>query len=129
MYLFLSMLYLLGLFLVPVAVFAAEENPTPVTGTPINLNVPIAGENVVTDEQPGGFLADYLGLVFTWAHGIIGSIAILMIIVAGFQMMMAQGSSDMVTAAKERLLNAIFGLVLVILSAVILRTINPVFFT
>ena len=58
-----------------------------------------------------------------------GIIAVLVIVVSGIQISIDQGSGEGVTAAKNRITQSLAGLVILFLSALILYSINPTFFT
>ncbi len=72
-------------------------------------------------------LNQYVGLIYLWSAGTIGIIAVLTIVISGIQIMTAGGSGNIDTA-KSRIVQAIFGLVVLFLSGLILYTINPTFF-
>lgn len=74
-------------------------------------------------------LARYVGAIYRWAAGIIGIISVLIIVISGIQMSIAGGDQGMVDKAKERISQSLMGLVLLFLSALILYTINPTFYT
>lgn len=56
-----------------------------------------------------------------WAIGLSGGIAILIIIYAGFQMVTAEGDPKKLQAGQELLTSAIYGLIVIICSVVILN--------
>lgn len=70
--------------------------------------------------------------VVKWVYALImpllGSVAVLAIIISGFQLMMSQGA-DSSKDAVDRLLGAILGLILIMLTAVILHEVNPYYFS
>ena len=70
-------------------------------------------------------LSTYLRAVFLTGIGLAGVLAVLMIVIGGIQYigsgMSPSGKSD----AKDRIRNAIMGLLLALLSWIILNTINP----
>lgn len=70
-------------------------------------------------------LSTYLRAVFMTGIGLAGVLAVLMIVVGGIQYigsgMSPSGKSD----AKDRITNALIGLLLALLSWLILNTINP----
>jgi len=65
--------------------------------------------------------------VINFALAIIGSIAIILFIVAGFMMMVAQGESQKIDEAKEIIKYAIFGLIGAFLSYVIVLFVQSLF--
>jgi len=70
-------------------------------------------------------LGGYLANIYTIGIGLAGVLAVLMIVIGGIQYigsgMSPSGKSD----AKDRIRNAIMGLLLALLSWIILNTINP----
>lgn len=76
-----------------------------------------------------GILKTYIAVIYRWAAGIVGIIAVLIIVISGIQISMDQGSGESVGAAKTRIMQSLSGLVILFLSALILYTINPTFFT
>lgn len=76
-----------------------------------------------------GILKTYIAVIYRWAAGIVGIIAVLVIVISGIQISMDQGSGESVGAAKTRIMQSLSGLVILFLSALILYTINPTFFT
>ncbi len=76
-----------------------------------------------------GILYAYIGQIYRWAASLIGIVCVLYIIVGGIQIATSGDNSEGLSQAKERIVQSISGLVLLFLSAVILYTINPNFFT
>jgi len=70
----------------------------------------------------------YVGIIFRFSAGLIVIIAVIMIIVGGLEIMFKGAAGD-ISTGKDRIIQALLGLVLVFLSALILHTINPSFFT
>ena len=93
----------------------------------LNIPIPLAGTPEVPVEGSGFFL-NYLGYVVTWATSLLGMVCVGVFIFSGFQIMANFGNTEMVTQAKDRILATIFGLILLITSALLLHTINPGFF-
>ncbi|OGM13139.1 hypothetical protein A2V80_03440 [Candidatus Woesebacteria bacterium RBG_16_39_8b] len=62
--------------------------------------------------------------ILRWGIGIAGGIAFILIIVAAFQITTSSGDPKKLQAGRELLTSAIAGLVLLILSALILRIIG-----
>jgi hypothetical protein len=68
--------------------------------------------------------ASFITSVFTIVLGLAGGIALILIILAGYRYMTSQGNPEAVKAANEQLTAAIVGLLFIIFSFVILRTIG-----
>ncbi len=80
-------------------------------------------------EQGGiGVLNVYISLIYRWVAGIVGVIAVLIIIVSGLQIITAQGESEAITAGKKRIIQSIGGIVLLFFATGLLYMINPTFF-
>ena len=99
-------------------VFAEESSESWGQYTPL---APLPG---TTNEEGTTDIQTYLPGVFNLAIGIAGVLAVLMIIIGGVQYITTdaiQGKSE----GKERIRNALWGLVLVLVSWILLYTINP----
>lgn len=84
---------------------------------------------VIYAQSGAGLIYTYIGLIYRWAAGTAGVITVLYLVVAGVMMASSQGDAAKYEKAKEYIMNSIAGLVLLFLSALILYTINPNFFT
>lgn len=71
----------------------------------------------------------YISTIYRWAASVIGIIAVLVVVISGIQISAAAGDQQAVTNAKNRIIQSLGGLALLFLSAIILYTINPTFFT
>lgn len=85
----------------------------------IPLNVPILGLTEVGD------LATYVNAVYKFALPAGALAAVFFVILGGFQYMTAGGSKKGVTQGKERISNALIGLVLIFGAFVIARLVDP----
>jgi hypothetical protein len=86
---------------------------------PLRLNVELGPIKTVSD------LEVYLNAAFTWALGVAGVISIIFIMIGGLQYAIGAGAQSQVSQGKERIKNAVFGFVLLLLSVLILQTVNP----
>jgi hypothetical protein len=59
-----------------------------------------------------------------WLIGLLGGIAILIIIIAGIQYITSQGNPAQIKSAKDRITNAVVGLLLLLFMFVILRVLG-----
>ncbi len=84
----------------------------------VPLTISIGGHTVALD------MSDYIIIVFNYGVGVAGLIATVMFMVGGFQYLTA-GTSDRTSKGKERIKNAIVGMLLVFGAMLILRTVNP----
>ena len=109
---FISKISLVAGFLGAVSVFAAQQyqllEPLPTI---------VAGQSVT--------LSTYLEAVFAFGISIAGILAVAMIVIGGIQYMTAYGNPSAVGDAKERITQALLGLLLAVAAWLILYTINP----
>lgn len=98
-----------ALSLLPASVFA-ETPPIPVV-------------SVVT---PTGELtiAEVLALIISWILGISGGIAVLFLILGGLQYVTSSGNKDKAEQAKQTILYAVIGLIVIALSFVIVSFVS-----
>lgn len=88
-----------------------------------------------TLEQPfGGFanvssLGHYFTIVYQFALGIVGIIAVVLIMFGGLRWVAAAGNESIIGEAKEIITSAVVGLAIALLSYIILAFINPQFTT
>lgn len=85
--------------------------------TPIKLGVNIGG---LTQAN----LAQYMAAAYRLGLGVAAILAVIFIMIGGFQYMAAAGGSG-IEQAKEKIKNAVIGLVLTIASFTLLQTVNP----
>lgn len=70
-------------------------------------------------------IADLIRYVYEWIIGITGLLVFLLLIIGGFQYAVSAGDAQKMAGAKSRIKNAIFGLILVLMSYLLLNLINP----
>ena len=73
----------------------------------------------------GVTLTQYIITIYNYAAGTIGLLAVVVVIIAGYRYMAAMGNPQAIAESKAMAIGAIAGLVLVILSFLILSTLNP----
>jgi len=115
------------LLLLPVISFAAGIN--------LNLDYPSfeicnrAGECTTYDMEQIAASPNALNQLVAWLYYFIvmisGFAAFLMLVWGGFQWMTSAGNPAKIGEAKDRLISAVLGLVLILASWLILNTINP----
>lgn len=71
------------------------------------------------------FIGQYIAGIYTWAVGIAGLIAVVLIIMGGFVYLTSGGNAQRTQEGKDRITSALFGLLLLLGSYVLLYTINP----
>jgi hypothetical protein len=99
--------------LAPLVVFAFK------TALPVNPGLP----ETIAGTDPSDFQA-VVTRVIGMLLGIFGSVALLVIIWAGFRYLTSGGNAQRAEAAKKTFLNALIGFVIVLLAFVILRVIE-----
>lgn len=103
---------------------AAEEEsnlPDPVTFTP---NVELPGFPTTT-KVSGRTAGQYIRALYIYFVGVVGVLAVAMIMYAGFLWITAAGNATRVTQAKEQMNAAVIGLILTLTSFLLLQLINP----
>jgi len=70
-------------------------------------------------------LSQYIVGLYNFLLSIVGIVAVMMLIIGGMKYITAAGNASIVGDAKDTIWNAIFGLLLALLSWVIVSTINP----
>lgn len=89
------------------------------SGAMAQLTVPNAanGTSTATDAN------ELLIVVTNWVLGIVGAVAVLFIIYGGFRYITAQGNSQQMDTAKNIIIKAIIGLVIVVVAYVIVNVV------
>ena len=89
-----------------------------------HIGVPIPGTNCAT---PGAAvdLQTYIGCIYNFAVYLATGLAIIMIIYGGYKYITSQGNPDALTEAKEIIVGAIVGLLVLALGYLILNSITP----
>jgi hypothetical protein len=80
---------------------------------------------VVANQQPPTTLPEYIKYIFTFSLFVAGFLTILMLVFGGILLMTSTGNPLRLASAKKRLLNAVFGLILILFSISIISFINP----
>lgn len=83
------------------------------------LEQPFGGEATITS------LSQYIQTIYKFALGIVGIIAVVLIMFGGLRWVAAAGNESTIGEAKEMIVSAVTGLVIALLSYIILLTISP----
>jgi len=85
----------------------------------------IAAAEEVPKITPSGAqnITEVIDKVIDWALGIGGLIAVLVLVIGGIRYIVAAGNETQIKAAKNTIIYALIGLVIIILAWVIVRTI------
>lgn len=101
------------------AAFTFSRAAAPTGDSSTALGLPIGSTSRVKK------FSEYLELVFNWAMEMIGILAILMVIYGGYRYITSQGDQQGITEAKDIIIGALSGLLLVLLSYLILNAVSP----
>lgn len=121
----------LGLIVIPSPAYAVDKQYDLVEGT-----FPVRDVLKLDDEkQPTAYFNDdkqapiesLIVTVINYALAVMGSIAVILVIIAGFMLMTAQGESTQIDKGKEIIKYAIIGLVAAFLSYIIVLFVQSLF--
>lgn len=94
----------------------------------VKLQVPLPFVPLTCKDKEGNpavcKLTDYIAGMYRLLVGLGALFAVVMLIIAGYQWIFAGGSADKIGAAKKRIMGAVMGLILALLSYVILNSIS-----
>ncbi|MDD4901688.1 MAG: hypothetical protein PHE24_00975 [Patescibacteria group bacterium] len=111
-----------ALFFMPAA---AQAAPYP----PLTLQVPIptlhGGSATVTFNGTTAPIADYIKAIYSYAVGVVGIVAAVILMIGGLMWITAGGNASNVTEAKAMITASLTGFVLVLVSYLLLNQINP----
>ena len=71
------------------------------------------------------WIADYIVALYRWLVSIVGILAVAIGVWAGIKWMASAGNPEQVNSAKEQIMNAVIGILLLLGSYVFLNTVNP----
>lgn len=83
---------------------------------------------VLKAESGGDLIYSYVRMIYLWAAGTIGIVAVFTLVYCGIGISAAGGDSGKIDNYKNRIMQSLVGLVILFLSGLILYTINPTFF-
>jgi hypothetical protein len=109
--------------LVPAIVHAQSTNPDQAIKCGVNSGVEfdVSGNTCQVDSNGGGSLQSLIVTVINVFSVIVGVIAVIMIIIGGLKYITSGGESSNVSGAKNTIIYAIIGLVVVALAQFIVR--------
>ncbi len=79
--------------------------------------------SVNTDLGPFSNFGDFVTAVYAWALPVVGAIALIIVIYAGFLYMTSQGDTNQIGTAKELLMGVVLGLLLLLTADIFLHNI------
>lgn len=89
------------------------------------------GEESITIEENDGavsIMSKYVGMLFLFGTGFVAVLAVIWIIIGGYEIMFSGASGGEISEGKQKITKALFGLVLLFLAAALLHFINPGFY-
>lgn len=81
---------------------------------------------VETDLGQVNNVTDYVNVILHWVIPVVGALAVLMIVYAGYIYMTSQGNPERLNVAKDILIGVITGIALLFLIGIILRTVGTI---
>lgn len=79
---------------------------------------------VQTDLGQANNVADYVNLIMKWVMPIVGGLAVLMLIYAGYLYMTSQGNPDSLNRAKDIIVGVVVGIILLFVIGILLNTLG-----
>lgn len=106
-------------------VFAADPTPTPCPGFKECTEFsPLPNANYTSEV---GLLGKLISEILPIVLGFAGFVAVIMIVISGIQFITSSGNPEAAAAARNRLIYAIIGFVVIILSFAILQVVDALF--
>lgn len=78
---------------------------------------------ITTDFGPASNFGQYLGIFFKWAIPLSGSLCVLVFVYAGYLYMTSQGNQERITSAKDWIMGAILGILLLFTAYALLKNV------
>lgn len=108
------------------AVFEEKVKPDPGKVVPVPIEPEITGfPDIPGAPDPTGGIAEFIAFLYSLGLWLVGIIVFIQLTRSGVELLIYAGNASKLSQAKTRLTNAIFGIVLLLSSYVILNTINP----
>ncbi len=133
---FLTLILTFSLFFITVTLtpFVFAEDGVQAPPPPCNNFLSCLGNAQVkgldpkfTTKDPGGFVGVLLGLILPIAIGIGGMLTVIFIVLSGIQFITSGGDPKGASAAKDRLVYAVIGFIVLILAFAVLQIIDKIF--
>ncbi len=101
--------------------FAAGVPTTTNSGVPTTTNSTVS---TTTDLGSVTTIGDYVTAIMKWAVPVISTLAIIMLIIAGYIYMTSQGNPDSIKNAKDIIIGVVLGLALLWLASLLFKTLG-----
>jgi hypothetical protein len=111
----------LGILLVLAAPVAAQTSPEITQGLCAGVNLDVNDTNCTGGSDAVSTINDLIRKVINLLSVIVGVVAVIMIMVGGFRYITSGGNDTGVTSAKNTILYAIIGLIIVALAQLLVR--------
>jgi hypothetical protein len=111
----------LGILLVLAAPVAAQTSPEITQGLCAGVNLDVNDTNCTGGTDAVSTINDLIRKVINLLSVIVGVVAVIMIMVGGFRYITSGGNDTGVTSAKNTILYAIIGLIIVALAQLLVR--------
>lgn len=108
--------------------FSLAQEATEEAKLSVTLSEPLGTTDKIEGNSGVEFISAYIKGIYVWGAGLVGIIAVLNMVIAGIQITTA-ADSDRAASAKTRIVQSIIALCVLFLSGVLLKIINPTFFT
>ncbi len=92
----------------------------------VELNEALGSTNCIKGSGGVAFMKNYISEIYIYVAGLMGVIAVFSIVVGGIQLMV--GGDGQQEEVKRRIGQSLAGIALLMLSGLVLYTINPTFF-
>lgn len=112
---------ILILILMPLASFAQTASPQ--TANPCSTKTYKDQSGSIIKAQPN--MPRCINQIYRWSLGVVGILAILMVVYGGYLVMLSAGNAEQATKGKEMIFSAIVGMLILFTAYLILNTINP----
>ena len=80
-----------------------------------------SGKAAIPDPLPGKNLQSVVTISFNVIYGLAGLIAVIYLIIGGYQYMTSAGNPDLAETAKATIVNSIVGLIIIFVSYLLIR--------
>jgi Type IV secretion system pilin len=112
----------MGLYLISIAITPLAASAC----TTLDLSAPFTpGGGSISCTDHGGLIMNYLILLIQYISGLVALYVVLMIVIGGVQYISSAGNPGAISAAKNRITNAIIALVLFLMMFTIMNFIVP----
>ncbi|MEI6575097.1 MAG: pilin [Bacteroidota bacterium] len=84
-----------------------------------------AGTDITLTEKSTTYIGQYVSAFYNYAMGIVGILAVIVLMIGGIIWLTSAGNPSKITQAKDLMIGSITGLVSLLISWILLNTVNP----